>query len=135
MNHNLEVGKIIEVSYGPSVGTIGIIIDIVDEKRCLIDGPCGRQIINLKRIGLTTIKEKFMLNTRYGTKINKLSSKNIYYLWIKNKILKKWYDSYKGKRFLKNHTRKNFTDFENFKFMVGKKHLSRFVYLNKNARE
>lgn len=135
MKQSLEVGKIIEVSYGPSMGEIGIIIDIVDEKRCLIDGPCGRQIINLKRIELTTIQEKFMLNTRYATKINNLSSKNIYYLWIKNKILKKWYNSYKGKKLLKNFTRKNFTDFENFKFMIGKKHLSRFVYLNKKSNE
>ena len=45
--NNLGIGKVVSIVYGSSEGKIGVIIDILDEKRCLIDGPCGRQIINL----------------------------------------------------------------------------------------
>jgi len=50
MSSNLEIGRIVFITYGPSIGKIGMVLDIVDEKRILIDGPCGRQIINIKRI-------------------------------------------------------------------------------------
>ena len=50
MNSNLEIGRIVLITFGPSIGKIGIVLDIVDEKRILIDGPCGRPIINIKRI-------------------------------------------------------------------------------------
>ena len=56
MNRNLETGKIVSIVFGPSKGKIGTIVDIIDQKRCLVDGPCGRQIINLKRIEPTKMK-------------------------------------------------------------------------------
>ena len=52
----LGIGKVVSIVYGSSEGKIGVIIDILDDKRCLIDGPCGRQMINLKRIELTNLK-------------------------------------------------------------------------------
>ncbi len=71
--NNLGIGKVVSIVYGSSEGKIGVIIDILDEKRCLIDGPCGRQIINLKRIELTNLK---------------LQVKKKMYLYVQKKVFK-----------------------------------------------
>mmetsp|Transcript_87177 Transcript_87177/g.127517 ORF Transcript_87177/g.127517 Transcript_87177/m.127517 type:complete len:103 (-) Transcript_87177:140-448(-) len=94
MTTNLERGKVVSVIYGPSMGNVGVVIDIVDEKRCLIDGPCGRQIINLKRLELTTIKLEIH---------NKTTSKDIYYKFLENNILKTWFSTFKGKKTTKEN--------------------------------
>jgi len=122
MTTNLERGKVVSVIYGPSMGNVGVVIDIVDEKRCLIDGPCGRQIINLKRLELTTIKLEIH---------NKTTSKDIYHKFLENNILKTWFSTFKGKKLLKKTFIGNFTDFEHFKFMIGKKNFNNIAYLRK----
>merc|ERR1719352_628484 len=123
MKYNLEVGKVISIVYGPSINKIGTIIDILDQKRVLVDGPCGRQIINLKRIELT----KFKMDVD-----NKINSKAVHRKFLECHALKNWYEGKKGKHTLKKLAKKNFTDFDHFKYMIGKKHFSKFVTLNKN---
>ena len=126
MKKNLELGKIVLVTYGPKMGKIGMVIDIIDEKRCIIDGPCGRQVINLKRIEVTNIK----VNVK-----NKMTSKDVYLKFSQTNVLKKWYNTFKGKKVLKSKEKFFFTDFDSFKFMVGKKHVSRWQYLKKETFE
>lgn len=118
----LGIGKVVLIVYGSSEGKIGVIIDILDEKRCLIDGPCGRQIINLKRIELTNLKLQVK---------KKISSDEIHQKFLQNNILKTWYNSTKGKKILKNNLKLKFSDFENFKFMIGKKYFSKLVHMRK----
>ena len=120
MNSNLEIGRIVLITFGPSIGKIGIVLDIVDEKRILIDGPCGRQIINIKRITITNIKKKIngKITSHKAHKIIKCSD-----------ILQNWYIN-KGKIQIKRNYIKSFTDFERFKYMIGKKHQSKLLHLN-----
>jgi len=122
MNRNLETGKIVSIVFGPSKGKIGTIVDIIDQKRCLVDGPCGRQIINLKRIEPT--KMKLEIN-------KKIKSKGIHGKFLQKGILKSWYNTIKGKKLLKSTCVKKFSDFEKFKFMIGKKHFSKLIQLKK----
>jgi large subunit ribosomal protein L14e len=54
----VEVGRVCLVNYGPDAGKLCTIVDIVDQNKCLIDGPrkmtgCGRQVIPFKRLALT----------------------------------------------------------------------------------
>ena len=119
----LEIGKIVSIVYGSSAGKIGVIIDILDEKKCLIDGPCGRQIINLKRLELTNFKIHIK---------KKITSKKIHQKFLQNHILNNWYSSIKGKKVLKSNLKLKFSDFDNFKFMIGKKYLSKLAYIRKN---
>ena len=118
----LMIGKIVSITYGSSAGKIGVIIDIIDEKKCLIDGPCGRQIISMKRLEFTNHK----INVK-----KKISSKKIHQKFLKNHILNTWYSSLKGKKVLKKNLKLKFSDFENFKFMVGKKYFSRLTNIKK----
>mmetsp|Transcript_3062 Transcript_3062/g.7174 ORF Transcript_3062/g.7174 Transcript_3062/m.7174 type:complete len:125 (+) Transcript_3062:411-785(+) len=111
----IEIGRIITVNYGPSRGKIAVIVDIIDKNRCLIDGPSGRQMINLKRV--TPSKFKFSIN-------RKSSTNKIHQLFLENKIEKKWFNSRWGKKVLRVKKKENFSDFENFKFMIGKKYKS-----------
>jgi len=126
MNSNLEKGKVVSVTYGPSMGNIGMVIDIIDEKRCVIDGPCGRQIINFKRIKITNIKIKIQ---------SKMTSKGIYQKFRQHNILKTWLCTPDGKKFLRNKNKEKLTDFAQFKHMMGKKHLSNIVNLRKELNE
>lgn len=122
MNGNLETGKIVSIVFGPSKGKIGTIVDIIDQKRCLVDGPCGRQIINLKRI--EPMKMKLEIN-------KKTKSKGIHEKFLQKRILRSWYNTIKGRKHLKKTYVKNFSDFEKFKFMLGKKHFAKLIQLKK----
>ena len=125
MKSNIEIGKVVFIVYGPSSEKIGVIIDILDKKRCLIDGPCGRQIINIKRIELTTLR----LDLK-----NKSTSKDIKQKFVQNNVLKNWCHTSKGKNLLKKISKRNLSNFDHFKFMIGKKHLSRLLYLGKISK-
>nr|UXY87361.1 60S ribosomal protein L14A [Cryptomonas sp.] len=109
----IEVGRIVIVNFGPSKGKIGIIVDIVDKNRCIIDGWTGRQVTNVKRFMLTKLKLKLD---------KKLSSNKIRDELIKEfHILSKWQNGiWAQKNFLKEK-RKEMSDFDRFKYMVGKK--------------
>lgn len=109
----IEVGRIISINFGPSRGKIGVIVDLIDRNRCIIDGWTGRQVINNKRITLT----------RALIKINKsMSSKKIKEELNKNTdLFKKFNESV---WFQKNYLKKKktlFNDFERFKHFIGKK--------------
>mmetsp|Transcript_61984 Transcript_61984/g.146150 ORF Transcript_61984/g.146150 Transcript_61984/m.146150 type:complete len:80 (-) Transcript_61984:191-430(-) len=72
-------------------------------------------MINLKRV--TPSKFKFSIN-------RKSSTNKIHQLFLENKIEKKWFNSRWGKKVLRVKKKENFSDFENFKFMIGKKYKS-----------
>ena len=53
-----EVGRVVMINYGADYGKLAVMVDILDQNRCLIDGPTTgvtRQLINFKRIALTPI--------------------------------------------------------------------------------
>nr|UXY88359.1 60S ribosomal protein L14A [Cryptomonas curvata] len=109
----IEVGRIITVNFGPSRGKIGVIVDLIDKNRCIIDGWTGRQVINNKR----------MILTRTLIKINRsMSSKKIKEELNKNTdLINKFNESV---WFQKNHLKKKrslFNDFDCFKHIIGKK--------------
>lgn len=109
----VEVGRLVIGTYGPILGKLAIITEIIDRNRCLIDGWTGRQIINLKRIALTKILIKI---------IPGISSNKIKNLLIKNNfVIKKLYKRKWMQKKLVSNKKRNFNSFEKFKFMIGKK--------------
>lgn len=36
----IEIGRVAYVAYGPSKGKLVVIIDVIDQNRVLVDGPC-----------------------------------------------------------------------------------------------
>ncbi|CAC26988.1 60S ribosomal protein L14 [Guillardia theta] len=110
--HNIEIGRFVKIRYGHQINSIGVIIDIIDNNRCLIDGYSGRQVINSNRIIPTYLKiqinrnikskklNQILLNDSILLKVSKLK------FMIINKI---------------NQEKDKFNDFEAFKFLIGKK--------------
>jgi large subunit ribosomal protein L14e len=59
----VQIGRVALIQNGPDKGKIGVIIEIVDQNRALLDGPealtgLKRQIFNFKDISLTDIVVK-----------------------------------------------------------------------------
>ncbi|MGH0171249.1 UNVERIFIED_CONTAM: hypothetical protein FKN15_002680 [Acipenser sinensis] len=52
----VEIGRVAYVSFGPHAGKLVAIIDVIDQNRALIDGPCSgvkRQAMPFKCMQLT----------------------------------------------------------------------------------
>jgi large subunit ribosomal protein L14e len=57
----VEVGRLVLISFGPLADKIGIIVDVIDANRVVIDVPNStepRQVIPIKRLKLTNIVVK-----------------------------------------------------------------------------
>ncbi|CAJ2503842.1 Uu.00g112360.m01.CDS01 [Anthostomella pinea] len=117
----VEVGRIVLLQ-GTSqyAGRLAAIVEIIDHKRALVDGPASdpklavpRQAISFSDCLLADMKiEKLPRAVRTGT---------LKALWEKAGIDEKWKESNWAKRKLQGERRKALTDFERFKVMRLKK--------------
>ena len=119
----VEVGRIVLINYGPEAGKLATIIDIVDQNKCLIDGPANitgvaRQVISYKRIALTDLKVKVSRNAR---------SKTLNAAWTEGDIMAKWEASSWAKKLSAKKRRAGLSDFDRFKVMVAKKQRSSII--------
>ena len=107
----VEVGRVIIVNYGPLVGKLAVIVDILTTTKALIQGLKGgikRQEISLRRVTLTDYK----LDIKRGAKQAEV------YKAIDDFKLE---DKFKTSTFYKKNEirqkRANLTDFDRFKVM------------------
>ena len=99
---------------GPNTGKIAAIVDIIDQNRVLLDGPCSgvtRQPYRIKNLHLTPLVTKFPFSAR---------SKVVREAWVKDDISKKWEESAWAKRMAMKVKRKGLNDFDRFKLMKAK---------------
>jgi len=112
----VEVGRIVLVHGGPSDGKLATIVEIIDHKRALIDGPATdtkiavpRQSIALAQLILTPlVLEKLPRGARTGV---------VKAQWEKAGIEAKWQESAWAKKRSQKERRRALTDFERFKVM------------------
>ncbi|KAH7409489.1 60S ribosomal protein L14 [Cadophora sp. MPI-SDFR-AT-0126] len=118
----VEVGRVVLIAEGPSEGKLAAIVEIIDHKRALIDGPSTdtksavpRQSIALSKVILTPLViEKLPRAARTGV---------VKALWEKAGIEAKWQESAWAKKRSQKERRKALTDFERFKVMRLRKQL------------
>ena len=120
---HVEVGRIVLINYGPEKGSLATIIDIVDQNKCLIDGPSditgvSRQVINYNRIALTDLTVKIQVNAR---------QKTLNAAWKEADTLATWEASSWAKKMNSKKVRANLSDFDRFKVMVAKKQKSEII--------
>jgi large subunit ribosomal protein L14e len=99
---------------GKDAGKIAAIVDVLDQNRVLVDGPCtgvSRQPYRIKNLHLTELVTKFPFSAR---------SKVVRTAWEKDGISKKWEESAWAKRMAMKSKRKGLTDFDRFKLMKAK---------------
>ncbi|CZR51524.1 probable 60S ribosomal protein L14 [Phialocephala subalpina] len=112
----VEVGRIVLIANGPSEGKLATIVEIIDHKRALVDGPstdtktaCPRQAVALQNVVLTPlVLEKLPRGARTGT---------VKAIWEKAGIEAKWQESAWAKKRQQTERRRALTDFERFKVM------------------
>ncbi|KAI2637601.1 ribosomal protein L14-domain-containing protein [Hypomontagnella submonticulosa] len=117
----VEVGRIVLVQgTSPFAGRLAAIVEIIDHKRALVDGPSAdpklvvpRQAISLADVLLSDLTiQKLPRAVRTGT----LKS-----AWEKSEIDTKWKESKWAKRKDQTERRRALTDFDRFKVMRLKK--------------
>lgn len=123
IKHLVEIGRIAYISYGRNSGKPVAIVDVIDQNRALVDGPCSkvaRQPIRFKRLRLT----KHKLHFDHGA-----SSKVVEREWKKDDMDKKWKESFQFKKLLADKRRKDLSDLGRFKVYKLKQKLNSMVNL------
>ena len=119
----VEVGRVVLINYGPESGKLATIIDIVDQNKCLIDGPAEitgvhRQVISYTRISLTDLTVKIQPNAR---------QKTLKKAWEDADAMNKWESSSWAKKLAARKKRANLSDFDRFKVMVARKQKNEII--------
>ena len=120
-NRYVEVGRVVLVNYGPEAGKLATIIDVVDQNKCLIDGPetgVARQVISYTRISLTDLTVKIQRNAR---------AKTLKKAWEEADTQNKWDSSSWAKKLASKKKRASLDDFGRFKVMVARKQKSEII--------
>merc|ERR1711981_1331818 len=110
----IEVGRVAVLNDGADKGKIAAIVDVIDQNRVLLDGPCSgvnRQAYRIKNLHMTPLVTKFPFSAR---------SKVVRAAWESDGISKKWEESAWAKRMEAKARRKGLTDFDRFKLMKAK---------------
>ncbi|KAK9367994.1 ribosomal protein L14-domain-containing protein [Lipomyces kononenkoae] len=112
----VEVGRVILINKGEYAGKLAAIVEIIDHKRVLIDGPVSgvpRQAFPLARATLTPIViPKLTRGARTGTTTKK---------WTEAGVDEKWANSAWAKKIKSREIRWGLTDFERFQVLILKK--------------
>lgn len=119
----VEPGRLALIAYGPCTGKMATIVDIVDQKRVVVDGPesltgVRRHMMPIKRLSLTDIKCTIPRGAREKTLKKALT---------KDGVMAKWAAGAWAKKLKAKVTRASMSDFDRFKLMVAKKKRSQAV--------
>ncbi|KAK9480800.1 ribosomal protein L14-domain-containing protein [Lipomyces japonicus] len=112
----VEVGRVALVAKGPDAGKLVAIVEIIDHKRVLVDGPVTgvlRQSIPLAKLTLTPLVVDKLPR---GAKAGSLTKK-----WAASSIDEKWAKSAWAQKIKSRETRRGLNDFERFQVLILKK--------------
>eukprot|EP00448_Togula_jolla_P018721 CAMPEP_0170590812 /NCGR_PEP_ID=MMETSP0224-20130122/12068_1 /TAXON_ID=285029 /ORGANISM="Togula jolla, Strain CCCM 725" /LENGTH=134 /DNA_ID=CAMNT_0010914631 /DNA_START=67 /DNA_END=471 /DNA_ORIENTATION=+ len=117
----VEPGRLSLITYGPCEGKMCTIIDIVDQKRVIVDGPesltgVRRHMMPVKRLLLTDFKAKISRGAR-----EKVLKKAL----EQDDIMKKWENTAWAKKRKAQATKAAMNDFERFKLFLAKQKRSK----------
>ena len=111
---NIEIGRLCYIRLGDDAGKTCVVVDLVDQKRLLVDGPhCGlpRQVMRLKNLAITDLKVKIPRGCK--TKIVRAAL-------TKDDISTKFLQTSLSKKAEAKKEKAALGDFERFKLRVSK---------------
>ena len=117
----VQVGRVALVAEGPDEGKLCTIVDVIDSKRALIDGPKSgvrRKTASFKRLHLT----KFTLPLRPSAR-----TRTVKKAWETAKVKEEWDKTVWAKKLRARKLRAQLTDFDRFKLMKAKQARNRLV--------
>ncbi|CDQ85521.1 unnamed protein product [Oncorhynchus mykiss] len=111
----VEIGRVAYISFGPHAGSLVAIVDVIDQNRALVDGPCT----GVKR---QSMPFKCMQLTDYVIKVpHSARQKFVRRAWEKAQVTEKWAESNWAKKIEARQKRAQMSDFDRFKVMKAKK--------------
>ena len=116
----MEIGRVVYVNYGTLVGKIAVVVELVNKNRVIISGPglgVSRTLITNRRLELTKFR---VPNVAYGIKEGELKKQIESF-----ELLKKFNETERGRKILRQQRRADLTDFERFKVLVLKRKLAK----------
>uniref|UniRef100_A0A8D0XM30 Large ribosomal subunit protein eL14 n=1 Tax=Sus scrofa TaxID=9823 RepID=A0A8D0XM30_PIG len=119
----VEVGRVAYVSFGPHAGKLVAIVDVIDQNRALVDGPCTqvrRQAMPFKCMQLTDFILKFPHSAR---------QKYVRKAWEKADINAKWAATRWAQKIEAREKKAKMTDFDRYKVMKARKMRNRLIKL------
>ncbi|XP_042907337.1 large ribosomal subunit protein eL14 [Parasteatoda tepidariorum] len=119
--HYVQIGRVAYISFGKDAGKLCTIVDVVDQNRAVVDGPCtgvDRQAVKFKRLRLT----KFRLRFPHST-----SSKIVRKAWEKEEISKKWSETSTAKKMAARKLKTEMTDFDRFRVYKARQQMNRII--------
>merc|ERR1712121_573723 len=117
----VEIGRVAYVAHGDDKGKLVVIVDVIDQNRALVDGPCSgvsRKDMNFKALHLTKHTIKIGPSARSGT---------VKKAWEKADMTKQWEASTWAKKLASREKRATLTDFDRFKLMKAKQARNRII--------
>ncbi|EAW08744.1 60S ribosomal protein eL14 [Aspergillus clavatus NRRL 1] len=112
----VEVGRVVLIRSGPFTGKLAAVVEIIDHKRVLVDGPSTeenkivpRHALPLAHVTLTHFVIPKLPRAAGTGPVKKL--------WEKNEIDGKWAKTSIAQKTDRAERRKNLTDFERFKVL------------------
>merc|ERR1719498_2026159 len=113
----VEPGRLALITHGPCAGKMCTIVDIVDQRRVIVDGPeketgVRRHMMPIRRLSLTDFKSEIPRAAREKTLKKALA---------KDGVMKKWGETAWAKKLAAKKVRSEMNDFERFKLMVARK--------------
>ncbi len=117
----VEVGRVCVVNYGPEVGKLCVVIDVVDGRRVIVDGPTtgvDRKVMNLKALSLS----KFNVDISRG-----IRNKALVAALEEQKTIEKFNESAWGLKKAAAAKRSACNDFERFQVMILKKERTKAI--------
>ncbi|KAF3404078.1 60S ribosomal protein L14-A [Talaromyces pinophilus] len=128
----VEVGRVVLIRSGPYTGKLATIVEIIDHKRVLVDGPSTQEEKIVPRHALAL--SHATLTPFVIPKLPRAAGTGpVRKLWEKEEIDSKFASSSWAKKNAQVERRKNLTDFERFKVMRLKKQ-SRYEVLKAAAK-
>ncbi|XP_026469229.1 60S ribosomal protein L14 [Ctenocephalides felis] len=115
----VETGRVALISDGPNKGKLISIVDVIDQTRVLVDGPCSgvpRQALRINQLHLTkfNIKFPYLGSTRVVRKA-----------WTDAKVDEKWAESMWARKLAAKQARANMGDFDRFKLRKARQRRNR----------
>ncbi|KXJ24213.1 60S ribosomal protein L14 [Exaiptasia diaphana] len=117
----VEVGRVALINSGADMGKLCVIVDIVDQNRALVDGPCTsvcRQAINFKHLSLTDFKIKVGRSARSGPVKKAFEAEQVQDKWEKTN----W-----ARKLAMRKKRTSMNDFDRFKLKLAKQKKNRIL--------
>ncbi|KAI0965018.1 ribosomal protein L14-domain-containing protein [Xylaria arbuscula] len=115
----VEVGRLVLINAGPYAGRIAAIVEIISEKRVLVDGPSADEKLIVPK-GAVALSDVFL--TDLSLEIPRaLRTGTLKKFWEKAEIDQKWLASKWAQRSQRTERRKALTDFQRFQLLRAKK--------------